>query len=201
MPELPKLRGPWTSRMKTIKSKVFEKAGELGRWGKREQEAATARKIESDRNTLWSILGTGACLFTGLGPACIPIGQAVGKIAKGVGTWKGKDIEDFKRQCMERSPVNTPTVIYHKDLYSLMNWTPYGGEAHKHNEIKEGGAGDYDIFCGFADNGVFIYPVNVCLGYHYRWHPKQCTWDVHKQKKTIDYDKIIRDYWKNKWTL
>lgn len=82
-----------------------------------------------------------------------------------------------------------------------MNWTPYGGQAHEHNEIKEAGAGDYDIFCGFADNGVFIYPVNTCLGYYYRWHPKQCTWDVHEQKKTIDYDKIIRDYWKNKWTL
>ena len=96
MPELPKLRGPWTSRIKTIKSKVFEKAGELGRWGKREQEAATAREIESDRNTLWSILGTGACLFTGLGPACIPIGSAVGKVAKGFSGGSLSAVEDMK---------------------------------------------------------------------------------------------------------
>ena len=81
-----------------------------------------------------------------------------------------------------------------------MNWSPHGGPAHRHHDIKEGGAGDYDTFCNFADNGVFIYPVTACLGYYYRWHPDQCTWRVHEKKKTVNYDKIIQEYWKNKWT-
>ena len=93
---MPKLRTPWTGRIKTIASMATEKAGEIGRWGKQQQEAEKAREIESERGTLWTILGTGACLLTGLGPACIPIGTAIGKVAKGVGTWKGKAIEDFK---------------------------------------------------------------------------------------------------------
>ena len=101
------------------------------------------------------------------------------------------------------SPVNTPTMIYNTDLYNLMKWTPYGGEAHKANDIEEGGAGDYDIFCGFAENNIFIYPVKACFGYYYRWHPNQCTWDVIKQKKRgeVDYEKIIQDYWREKWKL
>ena len=110
-----------------------------------------------------------------------------------------KSLEEFKDVCMERCPINSPSVVYHKSLYSLMNWTPFGGEAHKNNDIREAGAGDYDIFCGFADNNIFVFPVNVCLGYYYRWHSAQCTWGV--QKESINYDKIIQDYWKKKWKL
>lgn len=112
-----------------------------------------------------------------------------------------KNINDFKQQCMLRSPVNTPTMIYHKSLYSLMNWAPYGGEAHKHHKVQEAGAGDYDMFCGFADNDVFIYPVNTCFGYYYRWHPEQCTWQVINEKKIFNYDEMIQNYWKKKWNL
>jgi len=114
-------------------------------------------------------------------------------------TYFYKSLTDFKKQCMIRSPVNTPSVVYHKSLYPLMNWTPYGGEAHKNSGIQEAGAGDYDIFCGFAENNVFIYPVNVFLGYYYRWHSEQCTWDVHQDE--IKYDEIVRNYWRKKWNM
>ena len=111
-----------------------------------------------------------------------------------------KSLDEFKKQCLVRSPVNSPSMVYHKSLYPLMNWTPYGGPAHKHHNIKEAGAGDYDTFCNFADNGVFIYPVKTYLGYYYRWHQGQCTWKVHEKKKEVNYDIIIQEYWKKRWT-
>ncbi len=112
-----------------------------------------------------------------------------------------KSIEEFKTRCMQGSPVTSPSVVYHKSLFPLMNWSPYGGPAHKDSNIREGGAGDYDVFCGFADNNVFNYPVPIHLGYYYRWHPQQCTWKVHEKKKTVNYDKIIQDFWRKKWNL
>ena len=114
-----------------------------------------------------------------------------------------KNLTEFKDQAMQRSPVNTPTVVYHKSLYSLMQWTPYGGEAHKANNLTEAGAGDYDMFCGFANENIFIYPVDACLGYYYRWHKDQCTWDVIKQKQegVVDFEKVIQGYWREKWKM
>lgn len=110
-------------------------------------------------------------------------------------------LKEFKAMCMDRSPVMSPTVVYNRELYPLMNWSPHGGPAHRAADLQEAGAGDYDTFCNFADNGVFIYPVPQFLGYYYRWHEKQCTWSVIEEKKKINYDKIIQEYWKKKWTL
>jgi glycosyltransferase involved in cell wall biosynthesis len=112
-----------------------------------------------------------------------------------------RSIDEFKRLCMEKSPVMSPTVVYNKNLYPLMNWSPHGGPAHREADLKEAGAGDYDTFCNFADNGVFIYPVPKFLGYYYRWHENQCTWSVIEEKKKTNYDEIIQKYWKKKWTL
>jgi len=112
-----------------------------------------------------------------------------------------KNLEEFKKLCMHRSPVMTPTVVYSKELYPLMNHSPYGGPAHRESGLQEAGAGDYDTFCNFAHHGVMIYPVNTFLGYYYRWHPEQCTWSVQEEKKAIDYDKTIQEYWKYKWKL
>ena len=112
-----------------------------------------------------------------------------------------KSLKEFRELCMKKSPVMSPTVVYNKNLYSLMDWSPHGGPAHRASNLQEAGAGDYDTFCNFADNGVFIYPVPRFLGYYYRWHQKQCTWKVIEEKKETDYDKIIQEYWKKKWTL
>ncbi len=104
-----------------------------------------------------------------------------------------KSLKEFKSLCLTRSPVNTPTVIYHKSLYGLLYM-----KAHKESNTTCSGAEDYDMFCNLADNGVFIYPVPVHLGYYYRWHGDQCTWKVHKDPN--NYDKIIQNYWKKRWT-
>jgi glycosyltransferase involved in cell wall biosynthesis len=104
-----------------------------------------------------------------------------------------KSMSEFKNLCLQKSPVNTPTVIYHKSLYKYLKMS-----AHIENNIICSGAEDYDMYCCLADNGVFIYPVPAHLGYYYRWHKNQCTWSVHKDPN--NYDKIIQNYWKNKWT-
>ena len=79
-----------------------------------------------------------------------------------------RSLSEFKELCMHRSPVTSPSVVYNKNLYPLMNWSPHGGPAHREANLQEAGAGDYDTFCNFADNGVFIYPVTQFLGYYYR---------------------------------
>ena len=108
-----------------------------------------------------------------------------------------KDLHDFKDQCSIKSPVNTPTVVWHRSLLRFIRVH----EAHEAAGISCVGAGDYDTYCHMADQGIFIYPVPIVLGYHYRWHEDQATWRVHERRENVDYDKIIREYWKKKWTL
>jgi len=108
-----------------------------------------------------------------------------------------KSLDEFKKQCLVKSPVNTPTVVWHKSMVHFLRTH----EAHNAAGLSCIGGGDYDAYCYMADQGIFIYPVPNCLGYHYRWHEDQATWKVHKSKKDIDYDQMIQEYWKNKWTL
>tara|TARA_R110002110_G_scaffold9930_4_gene48585 strand:+ start:141 stop:908 length:768 start_codon:yes stop_codon:yes gene_type:complete len=123
-------------------------------------------------------------------PICgIRNGAEVGNISH-----QYKNISEFKRQSLHKSPVTTPTVIYHKSIYELL-----APKSHLESMVEYGGAEDYDMFCNLIDNNVFIYSVPEFLGYYYRWHDNQNTWLVHEQKKNIDYDKMIRDYWKEKW--
>ncbi len=105
-------------------------------------------------------------------------------------------MNEFKQQCMTRSPVNTPTVVYSTSIYPEIQ---AAREAHSDAGLMDVGVGDYDMWCGLADRGIFIYPVDACLGYYYRWHAEQCTWQVHQY--TTNYDEIVRSYWKKKWTL
>jgi len=100
-------------------------------------------------------------------------------------------LEDFKKQCLVRCPVNTPTVIYNVKLLNegLLKAQP---------ELY-GGAADYDLYCKLADNNVMIYPAPRWLGFYYRWHPQQATWKVQHEGK--GYDQMIQTFWKEKWNL
>ena len=102
-----------------------------------------------------------------------------------------KSIDQFKLMVMGRCPVNTPTVMYNTELYrdGLLKTFPE----------KYGGAADYDLYCRLADNGIMIYPVPAWLGFNYRWHSEQATWKVHKEG--VNYDRMIQDYWREKWDL
>ena len=103
-------------------------------------------------------------------------------------------LSQFKEQCLVKSPVTTPSVMYHKSVYQYL--LP---KSHIHNGVQYGGAEDYDMFCNLADNGIFIYSVPKFMGYYYRWHENQNTWKVHEKKKIFDYDAMIKKYWKEKW--
>ena len=89
-------RKAWTGSTETIKSYKIEQAEEQREWAEQKREAEHAREIESQRGSLWSYIGTGAWLVMGGGPICPTVGEVTGNIAKNVGTWKGKDIEEFK---------------------------------------------------------------------------------------------------------
>jgi hypothetical protein len=69
------------------------------------------------------------------------------------------------------------------------------------NNLPIAGPEDYDQYCNLAENNIFIFPVKASLGYYYRWHPGQATWQVHKEPKIKEYEKIIQEYWKKRWTL
>ncbi len=101
-----------------------------------------------------------------------------------------KNISQFKTLALQKCPVNSPTAVYNRELYE-------NGLLQTKPELY-GGAADYDLYCNLAGNGVFIFPANVFLGYYYRWHPEQATWSVQKEGK--NYDKMIQDYWKERWT-
>ena len=101
-----------------------------------------------------------------------------------------KSLKEFMALALLKCPANSPTVAYSRVLYDdgLLNTKP---ETY-------GGAADYDLYCKLANEGIFIYPVDQWLGYFYRWHEEQATWNVQKEEK--NYDKMIQEYWSEKWT-
>lgn len=104
---------------------------------------------------------------------------------------KYKSLSEFKQMSLTKCMVNSPTVVYHHSLFDdgLLKTEP----------DKYSGAADYDLSCKLADKGVFIYPSPVWLGYYYRWHEEQATWEMHKLKDKINYDDLIQTYWREKW--
>jgi len=100
-----------------------------------------------------------------------------------------KNMTDFKEKLFMGCPVNTPTVVYKKQLHSdgLVFWD-------SENYL---GAADYNLYFNLADNNKFIYPFPEWVGYCYRWHPGQSTWGMHREN--IKFDEKIKDYWRDKW--
>ena len=106
-------------------------------------------------------------------------------------THQYSSIDEFKEQCLQKCPVNTPTVMYDTHLY-------YREQLKTKPEVY-GGAADYDLYCSLADNGILIHPVPVWIGYYYRWHSEQATWNVHRENN--NYDQKIQDFWHQKWKM
>jgi len=102
-----------------------------------------------------------------------------------------RSLDEFKKTALNKCPVNTPTVIYNKGIYD-------SGMLETYPE-KYYGAADYDLYCRLAENNIMIYPAPIWTGYNYRWHEEQCTWGMHREP--IDYDKLIQEYWSERWKL
>ena len=103
--------------------------------------------------------------------------------------WQYKDIDEFKKLCLKQCPVNTPSIMWHSDLYR-------SGQMESKPEIYAGAA-DYWLYCNLANEGIFIYPYPQTLGYNYRWSEEQATWGMHRDFKGID--KKIQEYWEQRW--
>jgi len=97
--------------------------------------------------------------------------------------------EQLKQELVKRCVVNTPTVLYKKDVLLETKTKP----------SQYGGAADYDFYCQLVDKGEFIFPVSSWLGFNYRWHPEQATWKMKKQQ--TNYDKKIQRFWREKWRI
>jgi glycosyltransferase involved in cell wall biosynthesis len=102
-----------------------------------------------------------------------------------------KNLDEFKRLLLQKSPVCTPSMVFKKRLYDegVIQW----------DSEKYLGASDYDLYFRLADKGYFIYPYPKWLGYYYRWHETQATWGMHKENAVNNFDKKIQKYWIDKW--
>lgn len=99
------------------------------------------------------------------------------------------NLDDFKKLLFQRCPVNTPSMVYKKELYDkgIVRW----------NSKEYLGAADYDLYFNIADKGLFIYPYPKWIGYFYRWHSTQSTWGMQRDFSQIDVK--IKQYWKERW--
>jgi glycosyltransferase involved in cell wall biosynthesis len=98
---------------------------------------------------------------------------------------------ELKKELLKKCPVNSPTVIYERSLYDNGHLTTRPEEFS--------GAADYDLYCSLIDKGYYIYSTNKWVGYYYRWHKEQATWDMHKEP--TNYDKLIKDKWGKIWNI
>jgi glycosyltransferase involved in cell wall biosynthesis len=96
-------------------------------------------------------------------------------------------LEQFKNMALQLCPVTSPSVVFNRELWDmgLIETLPE----------KYSGAADYDLYCRLADKGIFIHCIPYSIGYRYRWHKDQATWEMFG----TDYDKKIQAYWGNQW--
>lgn len=120
---------------------------------------------------------------------CMPNGQSM------MSGWKPlKTSQEWKTELLKHCPVNTPAMVYSKDLYVNNHIT------YKTKEYL--GASDYDLYCQFIDKGIDIHNHTEFLGYVYRVHQDQATWGMVEQaKKGNAFDVRIQNYWREKWSL
>lgn len=101
---------------------------------------------------------------------------------------------EWKTELLRHCPVNTPTMIYKRELYEN-NHITYNTEEYL-------GAADYDLYCQFIDKGITIHNHTEFIGYRYRIHEGQCTWGmVSEARKGNVFDTKIKNYWREKWNL
>lgn len=104
-----------------------------------------------------------------------------------------KNLEEFKEQMLERSVVNTPTIVWHRSFYDegLMDLA---------RPDKYFGADDYALYCELATRGHFIFPAPKYLGYNYRIHEDNASWGMHSELNSVQtIDKEIQEHYRKIW--
>ena len=111
-------------------------------------------------------------------------------IITNIAQYNYNNIEELKYNLLFQCCVNTPSVFYSKKLQEL--------NLLKTNPDLYSGAADYDLYCNIVNNNIFIERAPQWLGYFYRWHPDQATWQM--RNDNINYDILIQNKWKKCWT-
>lgn len=162
--------------------------------------------MEAMKGDIFMFLGSDDYLSHNYVSNCVRIFKANEKIeaiqsyVQNVGARTGvegylySNIDEFKKMCLERCPVKTPSVVYRRRLYDdgLM-------ETHPQTYF---GADDYWRVCNLADKGIFIVPIPKWLGYNYNWHEGMATVAMHRDLDAPNtIDKMIQKEWRDKWDL
>lgn len=98
-------------------------------------------------------------------------------------------LEEYKKLSVKSCVNTSPSVVFSRTLYDSGKLITY--------PEKYSGAADYDLYCRLADEGILIHCIPVPIGYKYRWHQEQATWEMFG----TDYDKKIQSYWRDKWSI
>lgn len=104
-------REAWGPRTNVIFDYTSEQANEREEWEQQQRDAEHAREIESDRKTWWQVGLTLGCFALGGGPGCLAVGKIGGEVAGNIGTWKDKDIEDWKMDTSDVGKWNQSTDL------------------------------------------------------------------------------------------
>jgi len=98
-----------------------------------------------------------------------------------------KSLAEFKKLCMVRCPVNTPSVFFKREAAQW--YIPYAE--------KYLGAHDFFVYMHMAHYGKMIFPMPYDFGYNYNIHEGQATHKMHREPRNIDRE--IQDYWREVW--
>ena len=108
-------------------------------------------------------------------------------------------IDELKRGLLTSCTVHTPTVFYSDQIYREISWEVPPTTRFASRIDLYSGAGDYDLYFQFLDEGIFIHPIGEWIGYYYNVNEGQATWDMHKDP--INYDALIINKWRAKWNM
>lgn len=111
------------------------------------------------------------------------------KMESGPRMYEYSDMDDLKVKMLERSVVNTPSVVFTKGIFEEVGMT----------DEKYSNAGDYEHFLRMIDRGIFIYQIPKFMGYFYGVNLGQCTQQLHSLKDGYDIEKLQEEY-RKKWT-
>lgn len=100
------------------------------------------------------------------------------------------NIEELKKQMINRSVVFCPTVIFTKEVLKEVGLF----DSEKMN------CSDYDFFLRAIDKGYYIHLIQKDLGMRYNIHSGQCT-EILKKKKDGYDERTLQEKYKEKWGI
>lgn len=102
-------------------------------------------------------------------------------------------IDEFKNRLLNYCCVTTPSVIYKREVLDKYDFTM--------DSQSYLGASDYELYCSLANQGGYITPSCMFMGYLYRNHPQQNTWGMlSDRERDTKINNSIKLKYISKWT-